>query len=144
MSMITHEHFFFIDVFDLPIYTLLIYRCLWFTNTHCIDKCLWLPINTLFIYRYLWFTHTHSIKLQMSMICPNWFNLSVMSIISRLQDPKTNFKLQCRLPNESADQRLQPSEAQLATLPHYTNPQGPILQNFLAVSACAICYRTLF
>jgi hypothetical protein len=39
-----------------------------------------------------------------------------------LQDPATEFKLQCRLPSEAADQRLHPSEAQVVTLPHYTDP----------------------
>ena len=37
-----------------------------------------------------------------------------------LQDPTTHFKLQCRQPTEAADQRLHPTEAQIATLPHYT------------------------
>ena len=39
-----------------------------------------------------------------------------------LQDPATHFKLQCRQPVEQADQRLHPTEAQVATLPHYTDP----------------------
>ncbi len=39
-----------------------------------------------------------------------------------LQDPKTSFKLQCRVPAELADQRLHPTEAQISTLPHYTDP----------------------
>ena len=39
-----------------------------------------------------------------------------------LQDPTTHFKLQCRQPSELADQRLYPTEAQIATLPHYTDP----------------------
>lgn len=39
-----------------------------------------------------------------------------------LQDPATQFKLQCRQPAEAADQRLAPTEAQVATLPHYTDP----------------------
>ena len=38
-----------------------------------------------------------------------------------LQDPSTQFQLQCRQPVEPADQRLHPTEAQIATLPHYTD-----------------------
>ena len=33
-----------------------------------------------------------------------------------LQDPTTNFKLQCRQPSEPADQRLFPTEAQIGNL----------------------------
>ena len=32
------------------------------------------------------------------------------------------FQLQCRQPSEFAEQRLHPTEAQIATLPHYTDP----------------------
>jgi len=39
-----------------------------------------------------------------------------------LQDPHTEFKLQCRQPVTHAEQRVFPTEAQVATLPHYTDP----------------------
>ena len=39
-----------------------------------------------------------------------------------LQDPTTEFKLQCREPAAPSDQRLHPTEAQIATLPHYCDP----------------------
>ena len=41
-----------------------------------------------------------------------------------LETPKTDFKLQCR--EISHESQLQPSEAALATLPHYLHPSVPM------------------
>ena len=41
-----------------------------------------------------------------------------------LDSPKTDFKLQCR--EISRESQLQPSEAALATLPHYLHPSVPM------------------
>ena len=41
-----------------------------------------------------------------------------------LENPKTDFNLQCR--EISRESQLHPSEAALATLPHYTHPALPL------------------
>ena len=44
-----------------------------------------------------------------------------------LESPKTDFKLQCR--EIQREEQLHPSEAQLATLPHYFHPNLPMEQS---------------